>query len=112
MEAISRREQRPRLVEFPPSRFANIIETLIEFHGRQHWQTTKLAPADRGRLTWAASKEQLSRGPGDVAFDGSPMPSRWSSPRLQRDRNEGCLPKRAKSSGFLWITHFAPAANC
>jgi hypothetical protein len=23
----------------------------------------------------------------------------------------GCLPKRAKSSGFLWITHFAPAAR-
>ena len=23
--------------------------------------------------------------------------------------NRGCLPKRAKSSGFLWITHFAPA---
>lgn len=23
----------------------------------------------------------------------------------------GCLPKRAKSNGFLWITHFAPAAS-
>ena len=22
----------------------------------------------------------------------------------------GCLPKRAESSGFLWITHFVPAA--
>ena len=21
---------------------------------------------------------------------------------------EGCLPKPAKSSGFLWISHFAP----
>jgi Plasmid pRiA4b ORF-3-like protein len=31
--------------------------------------------------------------------------------RKRRHAERGCLPKRAKSSGFLWITHFAPAAR-
>jgi hypothetical protein len=30
--------------------------------------------------------------------------------RLNANPTRGCLPKRARSSGFLWITHFAPAA--
>jgi hypothetical protein len=29
----------------------------------------------------------------------------------EESASRGCLPKRAKSSGFLWITHFAPAAR-
>jgi hypothetical protein len=39
---------------------------------------------------------------------GSSNCRRSRAPRTPAYR--GCLPKRAESSGFLWITHFVPAA--
>ena len=46
---------------------------------------------------------------GVARVDIRVLPGRAEIPFVSGGR--GCLPKRAKSSGFLWITHFAPAAT-
>jgi hypothetical protein len=50
---------------------------------------------------------QLAQSPAQICV----ATLRRHSNRAQCLLSWGCLPKRVKSSGFLWISHFAPAAT-
>ena len=50
-----------------------------------------------------------------VVFGPRPWSSDWQTTRRHAadavsPSSRGCLPKPAKSNGFLWISHFAPTA--
>jgi RNA-directed DNA polymerase len=99
--------------------FAPHIRGWINYYGRFYKSVLaqSLRRIDFHLLSWARRKfkrlRQRPRGAREwlarVVRQSPMLFAHW--PLLYRDRRtlEGCLPKPAKSNGFLWISHFAPA---